>query len=269
MSTLGIVLASSTLWAQASKSAKPKPLPTPPAANFDALEISLNGATQKTRIHIIDLGDIGSGQGQVLKIGVRNTTTRRLTLDMFPRGDGLEATWSPAEPPVVTRKLVDPNKTALIDVRFTPPDSAHQTLQMLTIFENAVPVTGVIIGYLAHPPTITLPIVTPPYQSALGKGWSGWYKVPSGPAPKGYTFASDAFGTAGSAPGGGSRSCGSWVDCQRLQANDDNVVWQFKIQGYEHDWTHTDSSVQAVGFLTVVYQLKSPPAPTLKMVEKE
>jgi hypothetical protein len=260
-----IFLSSATLSAQPARAKRPA---TPPAANFDDLEISLNGASQKARIHIADLGDLATGQTQSLKITVRNISMRRVTLDMFPRGDSIEAVWNPAEPPVVTRKGIDPGSSASIDIRFTPPDPGHQTLQMLTMFENAVPVTSVVIGYLAHPPTITLPIVTPPYQSALGTQKSVWYTVPSGPAPLGYTYLSNSFGTAGSDPAGNSRSCGNWVDCEPLRADDFNVVWRFRIQGYEHDWTHSDSSVQAVGALTVVYTLKPPAAPVLKTVEK-
>ena len=260
------LLPSLTLLAQPAKPNRPS---VPAAASFDSVEISLNGATQKARIHIIDLGDVASGQNQILRVEGRNTTTRRLTLDMFPRGEGLDATWSPAERPVFSRKMIDPQASASIDLRFNPPDPALQGLQMVTMFENAAPVTSIIIGYLAHPATITLPIVTPPYQSGLGKQKSFWCTVHSGPTPKGYTYASNAFETAGSSPGGTSLNCVNWVECQPIQANDNDVSWQFRIQGYEHDWTHQNSSVQAVGALTVIYNLKPPPAPVLKAIEKE
>jgi len=74
---------------------------------------------------------------------------------------------------------------------------------------------------------------------------------------------------ASSFPFSNGRNCGFNVDCKKIQANDDNVVWQFAIQGYEHDWTHGDCSVMAQGILTVVYRLKDPPAAVLKTVEKK
>jgi len=270
---LGSVVVLTTLAPILGQTPQKSKRPTPPkpkvpvAATFDSIEISLNGMVQKARIHIVDFGDIAMGQPKSAKLELRNLSDRQLTLDMFTWGDYLKTTWHEIEQAVVTRKLVPPKSSVAIDIELNCTDVAKQRLQLVSLAENSVPVTTLVIAYVAHPPTLVLPIVTGAYQSGLGAKWSDYYTVPSGPAPFGYTYSSDSFDTAGSDPAGNSRNCGFNVDCKKIQADDKNVVWKFSIQGYEHDWSHSDSSVKAQGNLTVVYRLNSPPTPVLKTVE--
>lgn len=263
-----LILVCATLWAQSPRKPQNPVRPkTPMAATFDSVEISVNGVTQKSRIHILDFADIPTGQTQTAKLQVHNLTDRQLVLDLFAWGDYVAATWHDTDQAVITRRLLPSHGSTEIEIELNCSDTSKQALQLVSLAENSVPVTTILVAYVAHPPTLVLPIVTGAYQSGLGAKWSVYYTVPSGPAPYGYKYLTDSFDTAGSDPAGNSRNCGFNVDCQKVQANDQDVIWQFKIQGYEHDWTHSDSSVKAEGHLTVVYQLKSPPAPTLKTVE--
>ncbi len=256
-----------SLFGQAPKKPTSPTVKPPVAASYDDVEIALGGKTQKARFHIVDFGDIPAGQAQNAKLVVHNASDRHVTLDMFVWGDYLTAAWRDTDQAVITRRIIPSKASAELDVSINCTDLTKQRLQLVSLAENSVPVTTIILGYVAHLPKAVLPIITGAYQSGLGKKWSTYYTVPSGPAPFGYTYLSDSFDTAGSDPAGNGRNCGFNVDCKKIQANDSDVIWQFSIQGYEHDWSHSDSSVKAQGLLTIVYRLKDPPPPTLKMIE--
>jgi len=66
-------------------------------------------------------------------------------------------------------------------------------------------------------------------KSGLGKNWSAWYRVGWGKAPEGFTFGKAEFWLSGE------RTCGLLAECRELSENDDQVLWEFRLQGNDQD----------------------------------
>src|SRR5947209_4997356 len=62
-------------------------------------------------------------------------------------------------------------------------------------------------------------------QSGLGEQWSEWYSVGLGKAPKGYTVSEVEFWLTGE------RSCGRKAECRQILRSNQQVVWEFRLQG--------------------------------------
>jgi hypothetical protein len=86
--------------------------------------------------------------------------------------------------------------------------------------------------------------------SGDGKNWSPWYSVRTPAAPAEYAVGKIEFWLTGD------RACGAWADCQQLVANEEGVVWQFRLQG--HDEWGAPRQAFSEGHLKVIYQPKKP-----------
>jgi hypothetical protein len=65
--------------------------------------------------------------------------------------------------------------------------------------------------------------------SGAGKNWSDWYQLGTGKAPKGYTVSKSEFWLTGD------RKCGEFAECREVQRSDEQVLWEFRLQGNETD----------------------------------
>jgi hypothetical protein len=65
-----------------------------------------------------------------------------------------------------------------------------------------------------------------PKASGLGDVWSPWYRLGVAKAPNGYTIQSDDFWLTGD------RACGAWAECREVIRNNNEVLWEFRLQGH-------------------------------------
>jgi hypothetical protein len=61
--------------------------------------------------------------------------------------------------------------------------------------------------------------------SAAGRRWSDWYRLGVGKAPNGYTLQKAEFWLTGD------RTCGVLAECRELTKSDQEVLWEFRLQG--------------------------------------
>lgn len=239
-----------------------------PDNSFHDFDLILGSAVQSARFNILDFGDVPVGKVERAKLLLRNRSSVNRVLDLFAFGDYVSANWTKPNGRVNSRLDVPANGIAEIEVELLCTNVSTQRPQVIAILSNHVPVMSVLVAYLAHPAKLIAPtITTPPLTSGNGTSYGPWYFVSSGPSPYGYTYEKDSFSTSGSTPNNGHRACSDWVECVRVVANDTHVIYRFRIQGYQHDSTHHDSTVDAAAALTVTYRLKPEQAPGLKMRE--
>jgi hypothetical protein len=82
--------------------------------------------------------------------------------------------------------------------------------------------------------------------SGSGTHWSEWYRLGVRTAPKGYTVEKAEFWLTGD------RSCGVSAECRELVQNDQQVLWEFRLQGHnEAGVAKTDNSE---GHIRVTYR---------------
>ena len=82
--------------------------------------------------------------------------------------------------------------------------------------------------------------------SGKAQQWSPWYEVRVGAAPEGYTVEKAEFWLSGD------RSCGAWAVCKETTKNDNEVIWQFRLQG--HDEWGAPPQTYSEGHLRVTYK---------------
>lgn len=85
-----------------------------------------------------------------------------------------------------------------------------------------------------------------PKLSGVGKQWSPWYRLEVGKAPKGYTLHRVEFWVDGG------RSCGEGAECREILKSDQQIVWEFRLQG--HDETGAHSQTYSVAHMRVLYR---------------
>lgn len=56
--------------------------------------------------------------------------------------------------------------------------------------------------------------------------WSQWYEIASDPIPSGSKIKQYKFHLEGD------RQCGAWADCRPKSITDDQVTWEFRMQGH-------------------------------------
>ena len=66
-------------------------------------------------------------------------------------------------------------------------------------------------------------------SSGAGNHWSDWYPLGAGKAPQGYTVRKVEFWLTGD------RRCGEVAECRQVQSSDQQVLWEFRLQGNETD----------------------------------
>jgi len=64
-------------------------------------------------------------------------------------------------------------------------------------------------------------------SSGTGKSWSKWYRLGVGKAPSGYTLQKADFWLTGDG------SCGDFAECREVLRNDQQVAWEFRLQGHD------------------------------------
>ncbi len=85
-----------------------------------------------------------------------------------------------------------------------------------------------------------------PKSSGSGENWSPWYRLAVGTAPTGYTVQRDEFWLSGD------RTCGFSAECQQISRNDQEIVWEFRLQG--HCETGAPAKTYSVAHLRVLYR---------------
>ena len=61
--------------------------------------------------------------------------------------------------------------------------------------------------------------------SGVGKSWSKWYRLEMGKAPSGYTVQKAEFWLSGD------HACGASAECREITRDDQQVLWEFRLQG--------------------------------------
>jgi len=85
-------------------------------------------------------------------------------------------------------------------------------------------------------------------SSGVGTRWSEWYRLEVGRTPSGYTIQNSEFWLTGA------RRCGFLAECRELARTDDQVIWEFRLQG--EDRTGLPMTVVAEGHIRVTYRLR-------------
>ena len=83
--------------------------------------------------------------------------------------------------------------------------------------------------------------------SGVGKDWSNWYQLGIGRAPSGYTVNKAEFWLTGD------RSCGVLAECREVQRNDQQVLWEFRLEGNDDGKARIASSE---GHIRVAYRAR-------------
>ncbi len=82
--------------------------------------------------------------------------------------------------------------------------------------------------------------------SGVGHRWSPWYRLVVGKAPGGYTIQRVEFWLTGD------RACGLWAECRELIRSDNEVSWEFRLQG--HDEVGAPRKTFSAGHIRVIYR---------------
>jgi hypothetical protein len=85
-------------------------------------------------------------------------------------------------------------------------------------------------------------------SSGLGTNWSRWYRLAVGKAPSGYTVLKSEFWLTGA------RRCGFLAECREVSRTDDEVVWEFRLQGEDRSGVAT--MVLSEGHIQVTYRFR-------------
>lgn len=80
----------------------------------------------------------------------------------------------------------------------------------------------------------------------IGAGWSKWYRLAVGKAPKGYTVQKVEFWLTGA------QTCGVLAECRELVRTDDEVLWEFRLQGNSE--LGAANKVDSEGHIRVIYR---------------
>lgn len=123
--------------------------------------------------------------------------------------------------------------TKLGDIRLVPLSAAEALLDRVLS---------------AAPPPRIVEASSGPKLSGKRKEWSPWYELRVGAAPTGYTIEKTEFWLSGD------RSCGASAECKETSKNDNEVVWQFRLQG--HDEWGAPPQAYSEGHLRVTYIVK-------------
>jgi hypothetical protein len=83
-------------------------------------------------------------------------------------------------------------------------------------------------------------------SSGAGKNWSTWYQLGVGKAPSGYTISKAEFWLTGE------RTCGVFAECREVFKSDEQVVWEFRLQG--NDESGVPRTVSSEGHIRVTYR---------------
>jgi hypothetical protein len=83
-------------------------------------------------------------------------------------------------------------------------------------------------------------------SSPAGKNWSDWYELGTGKAPEGYTLDKAEFWLTGD------RRCGESAECREVVKSDQEVLWQFRLQGKKPDGLSKVAFSE--GHLRVIYR---------------
>lgn len=225
--------------------------------NFDAVEVRLgNSEPQRHLVHILNVGRIPIGTKRELVLQVRNASKDPLQIDAVAIGPHIDVRWHEENGVTMpARILLVPEAVGelILSLDFS---TSHQQLNTVSLLQDSVPITHVVIDYSLHPGSYSYEIASPEAGSPTGNAWSEEYQVATGPAPHGYALSAHRFAAGGSERGCTVPGAGSWMECRLIQANDDDVIYGFKIQGFEHDNERLgDESRHAVGRIFTTYTL--------------
>jgi hypothetical protein len=129
---------------------------------------------------------------------------------------------------------------ALREVRLKPGSAAAYIPSNFSA-SNAVP--------MPPSPDVAPAIMTAdsgPQSSGTGANWSPWYRLKVGKAPAGYTVHRVEFWLSGDG------ACGRSAECREVAANDQQVLWEFRMQG--HDQIGAPSRTVSVAHMRVLYR---------------
>jgi hypothetical protein len=85
-----------------------------------------------------------------------------------------------------------------------------------------------------------------PKQSGTGRSWSSWYRLGIDKAPAGYTVSRVEFWLSGDS------ACGRSAECRQLSSSDEQVLWEFRLQG--HDENGAPSRTFSVAHIRVIFR---------------
>lgn len=87
-----------------------------------------------------------------------------------------------------------------------------------------------------------------PKASGIGHAWSPWYRLGVGKAPGGYTLQKIEFWLTGD------RACGAWAECRELARGDDQILWEFRLEG--HNELGAPARTFSTAHIRVIYRAK-------------
>ncbi len=84
--------------------------------------------------------------------------------------------------------------------------------------------------------------------------WSNWYELCSDPLPDGAKITRYAFHLEGD------RQCGAWAECRPKKITDDQICWEFRMQGHNeggifHIGNPNEGIKQSEGVLQLWYTI--------------
>lgn len=84
------------------------------------------------------------------------------------------------------------------------------------------------------------------FPSGIGANWSGWYQLCSEPVQPGERIGSNI-----SFELGGDRHCGAWSECRETVRSQQQVCWQFRMQGHSESFPPRPASSHGILHYTI------------------
>jgi len=220
------------------------------------------GKEQSWVVNGLNLGAVPEGAAPEVVVTVRNISKQPLVVDMFATGSKLSAAWvsrttrATTSTRYVNRVLLPAAGNTDLRITFRAVDTSVQDFQSVNLLQAGVVLSRLVVKYQIRPGSVSVSAKTPPLVSGVKKDFNrDYYQLCSGPAPFGYTLIASSIVFKAEAGGGHPRSCAHHVECVPASTSDQNVCYNFKIQGDEDgDVLHVPAS------LDVKYALKTAPA---------
>jgi hypothetical protein len=236
--------------ARALKAETSRPDTAPPASWRD-LAVSFDGAAKKGERLVLAGGPVAAGTRREYNFRVQNLTARPIRLELQVDGHGVEASWDGG----LWSRLVDPYAIADLKVRVAVAElSAADHIWLLSGGRQLV---SMQFDFQARPASLTREAASGPRLSGETDSWSAPYSHCLGPVPAGYTLdvSSAEYSLSGD------RRCGQWAQCRWLRRDDQNVCFEFLLQGHNELPARFDrgGARESEGHLRASYSLVAKP----------
>lgn len=224
-------------------------------AAAEPVAVQLGDVHLEDHVQVLQLGNTAPGVTSEASLHIP-TFTPDGQVRVYCDGPFLKCRWADRD-----ERTDRPSPGGTLAFRFEPKEVATEPHTLIITDQRGKPQVLIVVHYLMFKTaTIAQTFKTSNLASGLGKDWGPWYDVCSGPAPPGYTVTKENFEIEG-----GNRGCHSWGECNLKQSDNENVCYEFRLQGKEAKFPDAAEIVKAQGNLQVSWVL-IPTPPRLERV---